>query len=272
LADPAPTKPPNGPEAPSPAAREFYSRALEALNRAGVEYLVGGGFALTFYTGIARHTKDLDLFVRPGASRHAIDTLAAAGYKTEWPWPHFLAKARSDDAYIDVLYNSGNGLTPVDDDWFSHAWEGELLNTRALFVPPEEMIWSKAFVQERDRFDGADVAHLLLRTSDRLDWQRLLARFVGHEAVLLAHLLLFRYVYPTERDRAPSWVTDELSARSGAERSGEHRICRGMNLAPHEYRPDVERWGFADSRRQPHGPLRADDIARFAPPDAQPIR
>ena len=33
-----------------------------------------------------------------------------------------------------------------------------------------------------------------------------------------------------------------------------------------------KRFGDFDARRRPHGPLRVDDIVRFAPPDAQPIR
>ena len=28
-------------------------------------------------------------------------------------------------------------------------------------IPAEEMIWSKAFIMERERYDGADVAHIL---------------------------------------------------------------------------------------------------------------
>jgi hypothetical protein len=39
------------------------------------------------------------------------------------------------------------------------------------------MIWSKAFVMERERFDGADVAHLLRSMGPRLDWDRILRRF-----------------------------------------------------------------------------------------------
>lgn len=267
------TEQPSTGTSPNQSALDFYLRALDALNRAGVEYLVGGGYAFAHYTRITRHTKDLDIFVRPGASRQALDTLAAAGYRTEWTWPHFLGKALSDgDAFIDVLYNSGNGLTPVDEAWFEHAVEGEFLGTRVLLVPPEEMIWSKAFVQERARFDGADVLHILLHRASALDWQRLTRRFQGHEAVLLGHLLLFGYVYPTERQQVPSAVLDELWARIRAEPAIEQRICRGTNLAPHEYRPDVEQWSFVDARRQPFGPLRLDDIARFTPPDAQPIR
>ena len=47
----------------------------------------------------------------------------------------------------------------------------------------EETLWSKAFVMERERYDGADVAHLILAHGERLDWDtpvwRGLARIGG---------------------------------------------------------------------------------------------
>jgi hypothetical protein len=254
------------------SAPHFYGRALDALEAAGVRFLIGGGFALTYHTGIQRPTKDLDIVVRPGESRYALDTLEAVGSRTEWPWPHFLARVLSEgEQFIDILYNSGNGLTEVDEDWFTNAVPGELLDRKVLLVPPEELLWSKCFVQERDRYDGADVAHLLLYCGQHFDWERLLRRSLGHDAVLLAQLILYDYVYPTE-PRIPSWVVEELQRRIAAQKPTEHRLCRGTNLAPHQYRHDVEHAGFLDGRRQPHGPLRADEIARFTPPDAQPIR
>lgn len=257
---------------PEQSAPHFYGRALDALDAAGVRYLIGGGFAFTHHTGIQRPTKDLDIVVRPGESRYALDTLEAAGNRVEWPWPHFLARVLSDgDHFIDILYNSGNGLTEVDDEWFEHAVCADLLERSVLLIPPEELLWSKCFVQERDRFDGADVAHLILHCGERFDWERLLRRSVGHDGVLLAHLILYNYIYPTE-PRVPPRIIDELNRRVAQQPPTEHRICRGTNLAPHQYRHDVEHAGFLDGRRQPHGPLRADEIARFAPPDAQPIR
>ena len=39
-----------------------------------------------------------------------------------------------------------------------------------LVAPAEESLWCKAFVMERERFDGADVAHIILAYGDRLDW------------------------------------------------------------------------------------------------------
>ena len=72
--------------------------AVQAWNPnpdAGIHYLVGGGYAMAHYTGIIRDTKDLDVFVRPGECRLTVDALSNAGYRTEWTWPHFLAKALS---------------------------------------------------------------------------------------------------------------------------------------------------------------------------------
>jgi hypothetical protein len=254
-------------------ARDFYLRSLQILDEAQIDYLVGGGFAMKHHTGIVRDTKDLDIFVYPGASRKAVDALAAAGFKTEWTWPHFLAKATSDSgAFIDILFNSGNGLSPVDDQWFSHAEPGDLLERRVRVVPAEEIITSKAFVMERDRFDGADIAHLILRKGRRFDWNRLLRRFQNHERVLLAQLLLFGYIYPSERDIVPAKVMDELEKRIRSEPKTTQKICRGTFLAQHQYQIDVHQWGYIDARLQPIGPLRADDLARFAPPDAPPIR
>jgi hypothetical protein len=58
----------------------------------------------------------------------------------------------------------------------------------------EETIWSKAFVMERERYDGADIAHLLRASAERLDWHRLLERFDAHWPVLLSHLILFGFI------------------------------------------------------------------------------
>jgi len=47
---------------------------------------------------------------------------------------------------------------------------------------------------ERERYDGADIAHILRARAADLDWERLLERFAGHWHVLLSHLILFEYL------------------------------------------------------------------------------
>src|SRR5262245_56332921 len=167
------------PVAPEPHVRDFYIDALRALDDCGLPYLVGGGYAMAYYTGIRRNTKDLDIFVKESDQRQVLNCLAHAGYRTEYFYPFWIAKALKGDDFLDILYTSGNGLCVVDDDWFTYACEVDVLGYRTRLCPAEEQLWSKAFVQDRDRYDGADVLHLILKQGSCFDWPRLLIRFRG---------------------------------------------------------------------------------------------
>jgi hypothetical protein len=82
--------------------------------------------------------------------------LESAGYRTEVSFPHWLAKAFGDDGFVDVIFSSGNSVAEVDEEWFTHASQDEILGVPVSLCPAEEMIWHKGYVQERERFDGAD--------------------------------------------------------------------------------------------------------------------
>jgi Nucleotidyl transferase of unknown function (DUF2204) len=139
---------------------EFYRASMQALNRAGVPFLVGGAYAFGVYTGISRDTKDFDLFLQPGDVDRALEALSAAGYAAERTFPHWLAKVLCKENVIDLIYRAGNGLCQVDVSWFDRARDGELLGMPVRLCAPEEILWMKAFIMERERYDGADVAHL----------------------------------------------------------------------------------------------------------------
>src|SRR3982750_430 len=156
-------------------SRLFYRDAMQILNRANVPFLVGGAFAFIHQAGIDKSTKDLDIFSRPGDVQRLLEACAEAGSETELVFSHWLAKIRSPEGFIDVIFSSGNGIATVDDGWFEHASSGQVLSVPVRIAPPEETIWSKAFVMERERYDGADVSHLILALGERLDWDRLLA-------------------------------------------------------------------------------------------------
>ena len=260
-----------------PETREFYVRAMRRLDDAGIEFRVGGAYAFERYTGIARHTKDFDIFVHPRDVQRTLQTLALTGCSTETPFPHWLAKARCGEDFVDVIFSSGNGVAAVDDDWFRHAVATEVLGHPARLVPAEEMIWSKAFIMERERFDGGDVAHILRASAERIDWPRLVGRFGDHWRVLLSHLVMFGFIYPAERHRLPPGVVAELTARlQGELRTGaEGRACQGTLLSRAQYLVDVRRWGYTDPRLAPEGNLTAREkeiwtagIAEDGPRDA----
>lgn len=238
----------------SDAGSAFYVDVLTRLEAAHIPFLVGGAFACARYSNIDRETKDLDIFLRSSEMPPALTVLEQAGYRTELPFPHWLGKVRWNGSFMDLIYSSGNGLARVDDLWFEHAVEDEVLGVAVRLCPPEEMIWSKAFIQERERFDGADVMHLFRELGPTLDWPRLLTRFGDHWPVLFSHVILFRFVYPDRRDQVPAWVVEELARRFHAQRQDpDCRICNGTLLSREQYLYDIEQRGYKDARLAPHG-------------------
>jgi nucleotidyltransferase DUF2204 len=235
----------------TPDKAELYRQALEMLNRSGVPYLVGGTYAFHYYAGIARTTKDFDIFVRGRDLPRVLDVLGRCGFKTEIAFSHWLAKAFNGDRFIDIIFNSGNGIVEVDDEWFAHAVDEEVLGVPVKLCAAEEMIWSKSFIMERERYDGADVAHLLRAQSHRLDWHRLFNRFGDHWRVLLSYIVLFGYIYPAERSKIPEWVQSELAAmfarEIGTDAAGES-VCAGTFLSRAQFSVDVAEWGYRDLR------------------------
>ena len=245
-------------------AEDFYKRVLQTLAETRMPFLVGGAFAFARYTGISRGTKDLDLFIRRSDWDAISAVLANDGIVTELTFPHWLGKAfgGSDrEFFVDLIFSGGNGVAEVDDEWFEQAQPDEALGFPVKLMPAEEMIWSKAFVMERERFDGADVLHLIRATQRDLDWPHLIGRFGKHWRVLLAHLVLFLYVYPTEP--APQAVVDELLARLKTEgpADGPVRLCRGTLLSRAQYLVDVQDWGFVDARVLPLGTMTPEETA-----------
>jgi hypothetical protein len=256
-------KPSTSPFAPDVQTQDFYVDALRTLDENHLSYVVGGGYAMARYTGIQRSTKDLDIFVKPSDEKLALQILSDRGYRTEYFYPFWIAKALQGEVFIDILYNSGNGLCPVDDEWFSNSNPVDVHGYHTRMVPPEEQIFSKAFVQDRDRFDGADVIHLLYACSASMDWSRLIRRFHTHERVLLAHILLFGYAYPTERSRIPHHVSKHLESAIDLEAPPPAKITRGPNLAQKGYGVPIREWGYMDGRLKPHGPLTPEEVAQL---------
>ena len=246
-----------------PRANAFYRDTLALLSDAEIPFLVGGAFAFAHYTGISRDTKDFDLFLLERDAQRALGVLARGGYRTELTFPHWLGKAFHGDHFVDIIFDSGNGAAPVDEKWFEHAVAGHVLDVPAMLVPPEEMLWQKSLIQERERFDGADVAHLLRACADHLDWDRLLRRFGEQWRVLLAHLVLFGFIYPGERTRIPSDIVRRLMARLELELehpSAEQRLCRGTILSRAQYLVDIDEWGYQDARVQPLGRMTEGEV------------
>ena len=260
---PLPAPPPLRPDGPM---EKFYCEALRMLDGSGIPFLVGGAKALARYAGIERETKDLDIFVLPADCPRVFQLFSGYGYRTELTHAHWLGKVFYGEIFVDVIFSSGNGIAAVDEDWFRHAVPDRVVGVPVRLVPAEELVWSKGFVLERDRFDGADIAHVIRGWGGRHDWERLLERFGPHWRVLLAHLVLYGFVYPQEASRVPSSVLEGLLRRlreEGEAPAAGDRVCRGTLLSLSQYLVDINEWGYRDPRILPQGNLSQEQVAEW---------
>ena len=252
-------------------AADFYIDALRKLQGTNIPFLVGGAFAFSHYSHVPRDTKDIDVFVKPDDCPRVLAAFEELGYDTDMPFPHWLGKIHSGGYFMDVIFNSGNGIARVDDLWFEHAPKTNVLGLIVRLCPVEEMLWSKAFIQERERFDGADVLHLLRETGPSLDWPRLLMRFGDYWRILLSHIILFGFVYPDKRQNVPAWVMEELMRRLSVSRPNlQNDICYGTILSREQYLHDIEHLKYRDGREEPEGLMTRDQIKIWT--DAIPTR
>ena len=246
------------PEFP-PEQRTLFCEVLGHLNHAGVPYVVSGAFALQQHTGIWRDTKDLDLFLPAEAVPHALQHLREQGFETEIRDPVWLAKAHRNGYYVDLITGMSNGVITVDQSWIDRGSHSVVLGVPARVLAPEELIASKLFVNFRERFDGADVVHVIFGTKGRLDWQRLLGLVGDHWELLLWEVVLFHYIYPAYRDYVPREVWDELLARLRADLDSPKSSApfRGSLLDEKMFAIDVREWGMENllqeqrDRREP---------------------
>lgn len=245
--------------------REKYKRALAALNRGGIPYVVTGAYAIYEYTGIYRETKDLDLFVEPRLVPQTMRVLREAGFRTRLEQAHWLAKAKLGRHFVDVIFGMGNGLAFVDADWYRYSHPAILAAHPVRVAPPEELIWHRLFIGERHRQDTADILHLLLCRGHRLDWERLLTRTGENWPLLLAQLIIYTYVYPESSGRVPQEVLELLLNRANKEirrqRTGEP-VTRGTLFSRFSFSIDVNEWGLRDLRQEFVSGAVADPVVR----------
>jgi hypothetical protein len=145
-----------------------------------------------------------------------------------------------------------NGVITVDDSWIERGRPEVVIDVPSRVLAAEELIASKMFVTRRERFDGADIAHVIYGTRGNLDWGRLLALAGEHWEVLLWNLLLFRYCYPMCTNFVPAAIWKSLLERLQRELQHPSRNAefRGSLIDDKMFAIDVAEWGLADVEKR----------------------
>jgi nucleotidyltransferase DUF2204 len=243
----------------------LFREVLELMDRERVHIAVSGAFALHEHTGIWRDTKDLDLFLTPQEVVRALSVLKRDKFETEVLDPVWLAKARRSGYFVDLITGMSNGVVRVDPSWVERARPSLVFGTPARVLAPEELIASKVFVTRRERFDGADICHVIHGTRGRFDWERLLYLLDSHSQMLFWYLVLYQYVYPAHTDYVPQEIWSKLLNRFTQELNNPQREIgfRGSLIDENMFSIDVLEWEMYNVQ---------DDYRRKAvliPPEAE---
>jgi len=228
--------------------RELFREVLQILQKEQVPFAVAGAFALQRHTGIWRFTKDLDLFLTRENVEHALQVLGDHHYRCEVCDPVWLAKAHRDEFFVDLITGMSNGVIVVEDSWIERAQPAEVVGIEAPILAAEELIASKLFVTRRERFDGADIAHIIYATKGKLEWDRLVAIVGDHWEILLWALVFFRYVYPAYTEYVPfSHWQDFLTRYMTLVSKPDHDAkFRGSLIDDNMFAIDVHEWKMED--------------------------
>ena len=226
----------------------LFREVLTLLEEKKVPFAVSGAFALQEHTGICRWTKDLDIFLTAENAPLALDQLRARGFECEVTDPVWLAKARRDDFFVDLITGMSNGVITVEDSWIQRSKPALVHGIPTRVLAPEELLASKLFVTRRERFDGADIAHVIYGTRGVMDWTRIQSLVGEHWEILLWALVLFRYVYPAHSNFVPKPVWDYLLDRFRAAITEPDREAafRGSLVDDNMFAIDVKEWGLAN--------------------------
>ena len=226
----------------------LFREVLTVLEEEEVPYAVSGAFALRAHTGICRFTKDLDLFMTAKTSCDVFPYLRQRGFDCEVRDPVWLGKARKGDFFVDLITGMSNGVIVVEDSWIERASPFVVYGVKTRVLAPEELVASKIFVAKRERFDGADIAHVIYGTHRSFDWERELKLVGEHWEMLLWSLLLFRYVYPAQTHYVPTAIWQKLLRRFETQISRPHPDAsfRGSLVDENMFAIDIKEWDLGN--------------------------
>jgi hypothetical protein len=198
----------------SPDHWETYKCVLDRAAHKKIPFALGGGLAIGVYTGKGRYTKDLDLYVLPQHREEAIKMVTECGmadyfdtkpYDREW-----IYRAYKDDAIVDSIWAMANKRAMVDEGWLDRGPLIQMFDQEFRVIPPEELIWSKLYVLQRDRCDWPDILNLICATGSDLDWNHLIRRVAEDLPLIKGLVSVFSWISPERAALLPSWIWQKL--------------------------------------------------------------
>lgn len=196
-----------------PEQWSVYREVLFAMQQTGIPFAVGGGLAAMAYASQFRDSKDLDLYIEPESREQVIEILGGIGFTDlfeERPYDRkWIHRTHRSGTIVDAMWAMANQRSAVDRSWLL----GPLISVDGLqirLLRPEETLWSKLYVMQRDRCDWPDALNMLSVVGPFLDWKHLMARLEDDVSLLGALLCTYGWLCPDSARLLPAWVWKQL--------------------------------------------------------------
>lgn len=213
---------------------DLYAHVMHAAQGSGLPFAIGGGFAFSAYSLRWRNTKDIDLYILHEHKDRFVELTQQAGftdYFEEKPYDRaWIYRGYRDGVICDLIWAMANQRTRTDARWLTHGRAFDIRGIDVRMLPPEELIWAKLYVLQRDRCDWPDLLNILRVQAPQLDWEHLLERVRPDEAVLGGVMSLFKWVCPGVAAEVPRWVWERLGVAAPARAAGERCASRHVEL------------------------------------------
>ena len=192
-----------------------FSAGADALERAGIDYLLGGAMALATYTDHWRNTKDVDVIVRAKDRDAAVAALARAGFEDYFEREGYdrswIFRGWREGVIFDVIWDLPNHRVSVDEAWFARSRPLVLRGRRFRALGPEELVRIKLYVLQRSRCDWVDVLNVLASAVGEIDWDFLVERMGRDLPLLQAVLSLFNWMSPARAQELPRQLRERFA-------------------------------------------------------------
>jgi Uncharacterised nucleotidyltransferase len=149
------------------AIGESMKRSAAALRDAGIDFALGGSFAI-WARGGPETVHDLDLVVRPADADAALAALEGAGMQGERPPEGWLYKAWDGDVLVDVIWVL-SGIENVE-EVLERARPLRVQSVSLNVLALEDLLTSKILALDAHNLDLAPLLRIARSVREQVDW------------------------------------------------------------------------------------------------------
>jgi hypothetical protein len=152
---------------------DSLKRAIAALERQDIPYLLGGGLGC-WARGGPPSSNDIDLMLKPEDAERAQAALAEAGMRPETPPEQWLRKAWDGDILIDLIYEP-SGMR-IDDEVIARGEEMSVEAMQIRVMDLDDILVTKLLALDEHSADYRDLILITRSLREQIDWAQLRER------------------------------------------------------------------------------------------------